>query len=156
MKSITLKSITSAVALAALVLSLPAAFAEDVHHPEKAGKSASAGAASGAEADISMGPMRERMEKMRSQMQAIRQAKNPKEREKLLQEHMQSMREGMKMMRGMRGGEMRGGAAGGGGMMGGGMMGGPMDNDGMQRRMEMMEEMMEQMIEHQEQTTKEK
>jgi hypothetical protein len=57
--------------------------------------------------------MTDRMKTMQAQMEKIRQTTDPKEREKLLAEHMKSMQEGMQMMRGMGGGMM--------GMMGGGM-----------------------------------
>jgi len=54
------------------------------------------------------------MLKMHEQMHKIMQAKDPKQRDKLMQEHMQMMQEHMKTMGGMMGG----------GMMGQGMMGG--------------------------------
>jgi hypothetical protein len=62
--------------------------------------------------------MMERMKTMRAQMDKIHQTTDPKEREKLMAEHMKTMQEGMQMMQGMGGGMMGGGA--GGGMMGGG------------------------------------
>jgi hypothetical protein len=106
---------------------------------------------------------------MQQQMDRIRQTKDPKERQKLLQEHMQSMQEGMSMMRGMGGPMMMGMMGGqkdamGPGMMGGGqkggmgpgmMGGGPMagmdpkqQQEFTQRRMDMMQMMMEQMMQH--------
>ena len=78
--------------------------------------------------------MMDRMKSMQAQMDRIHQNSDPKEREKLLAEHMKSMQEGMQMMRGMGGG--RHGAAGHGAEM-------------MQGRMGMMQMMMDQMLEHQ-------
>jgi hypothetical protein len=95
----------------------------------------------------------ERMKTMQAQMEKIRQTTDPKEREKLLAEHMKSMQEGMQMMRGMGGGMMgmMGGGMGAG--MGGGTTGsprgsGPQSAQMMQDRMDMMQMMMEQMMQH--------
>ena len=55
-----------------------------------------------------------KMLKMHEHMHKIMQAKDPKERDKLMHEHMQMMQEHMKMMGGTKGD----------GMMGPGMMGG--------------------------------
>jgi uncharacterized protein (DUF302 family) len=49
--------------------------------------------------------MQERMHKMQAQMSKIYQTEDTKERQKLMQEHMGEMRENMKMMQGMTGGE---------------------------------------------------
>lgn len=88
--------------------------------------------------------MRERMKIMQAQMDRIHKTADPAERRKLMQEHMQSMRDGMDMMRGM-GGPMMGGK--GDGMA---MMGDPKQRqDMMERRMDMMQMMMEQMMQHQ-------
>jgi hypothetical protein len=101
-------------------LSLPALAVEE-HHPDQKGASAKttpkdtkAPAAKG----MPMGMMQEKMLKMHEQMHKIMQAKDPKERDKLMQEHMQMMQEHMKMMGGGMGGDAKGG------MMGPGMMGG--------------------------------
>ncbi len=96
--------------------------------------------------------MVDRLKDMQAQMDKIRQTSDPKEREKLLAEHMKSMEEGMQMMRGMGGGTMgmMGGGAGGG-MMGGGQRGsGGQSPQMLERRMDMMQMMMEQMMQHQE------
>jgi hypothetical protein len=79
--------------------------------------------------------MMERMKTMHAQMDKIRQTADPKEREKLMAEHMKTMQEGMQMMQGM-----------GGGMMG--MMGGGQGPQMMEGRMDMMQMMMEQMMQH--------
>jgi uncharacterized protein (DUF302 family) len=49
--------------------------------------------------------MQERMHKMQAQMDKIYQTEDTEERQKLMQEHMGEMRENMKMMQGMTGGE---------------------------------------------------
>ncbi len=112
------------------------------------------------------------MKKMQEQMAAIRQTSDPSERQKLMQEHFQSMQEAMQSLRssGMGGGmpccckqhcAQAGGKPGGmgnqcargagmgmmpqGGAMGGGMSG------MMEQRMDMMQTMMENMLEHQRQ-----
>ena len=86
-------------------------------------------------------PMMANMKAMQAQMARIRSTTDPKEREKLMQEHMKSMQDNMAKMRGM----------------GGGMMGGMASKGGdetkhhamMEQRMDMMQMMMEQMLEHQ-------
>lgn len=144
------------------MLALPVAQAAEeedhsAHHPgaEEGQAAASPDSMAG---EKKMEKMQEQMKKMREQMEKIHATTDPQERQKLLEEHMQSMRDGMKTMRGMGGGKM-------------GMMGkkkdGPMMADGgkeketkpmgmmmmkrhkmMEDRMEMMEMMMEQMMEH--------
>ena len=66
----------------------------------------------------------ENLQKMQAQMEKIRQTQDPKERQKLLQEHWNTMQGNMGMMHGMGMGMWGGGMMGGGHMMGGGMMGG--------------------------------
>lgn len=88
----------------------------------------------------------EHMRKMRMQMEKIRVATDPLERQRLMQEHMMSMRDGMKMMKSMPGCPM----------MAGGMkygesckmeMGKMMCPRTMHKKMEMMQIMMEGLIE---------
>ena len=103
----------------AAALSAPGAYADDTHHPDKKGAPAKSAAVKDvAKAPMAkgmpMGMMQEKMLKMHEQMHKIMQAKDPKERDKLMQKHMQMMQEHMKMMGGMKGD----------GMMGPGMMGG--------------------------------
>ena len=62
--------------------------------------------------------MHEHMQKMQQQMEKIRATNDPQERDRLVQEHMKSMQEGMKMMHHM-GGPMMGGGKGGPGAMSG-------------------------------------
>jgi hypothetical protein len=68
-------------------------------------------------------------------MDRMQKTTDPQERQKLMREHMQSMREGMGMMKGM----------------GSGMMGGDPKHrqEMMGSRMDMMQMMMEQMMQHQ-------
>ena len=58
------------------------------------------------------------MEKMQKQMDQIAATTEPKERQKLMQEHMQSMKDSMKSMGGMGGPKMKGKGEHGGMMMG--------------------------------------
>jgi hypothetical protein len=111
------------------------------------------------------------MKKMQEQMQQIQATTDPQARRKLMQEHMQSMREGMKMMHGMGGKDMMGGKMKGAPMMDEGApdKSAGMDHEGMERmhkdgmrmgmmmkkrhqmmeqRLDMMENMMNQMLEH--------
>ncbi len=137
-------------------------FADEAHHPAQDEKAA-ASTVDKATTDTGkpMERMHENMQKMQAQMQKIMQTKDPKEREKLLNEHWQSMHDAMKTMRGMGGGMKMSGGGKAGGMMDGGMMGGSgktqsrmMSGDMMgggkmmEDRMDMMQMMMEQMMEH--------
>jgi rubrerythrin len=104
--------------LAAFALFAQPVFADDVRQPEKTAQVETAGSAEKMNDHDSM--MQESMKKMHAQMAAIHQAKDPKKRLKLLQEHRKSMLDSIKMMR-----EMMGGMAMGCSMMGGNhMMGG--------------------------------
>lgn len=99
------------------------------------------------------------MKKMIVQMEKIRQTRDPKERQRLMQEHLQTMHEGAQAMRGTGGGMMMN-------MMDCPMMGDKGSTQGcpmmgvstskmepgkrmnmMEKRMDMMQMMMEQMIE---------
>jgi len=144
---------------AALMLAAPA-WAVDEHHPEQ-----QAGAAAQSP-EKAVERMQENATKMQVQLDRIAKAGTPEERQKLLMEHMQTMRENMMLgqqvamgsgmncpMMGMMGGGM--GGMMGGGMMGGGMMGpggaGP-DPQAMMNRMQQMErrmDMMQMMMERQ-------
>ena len=166
-----MRTLLSFVATASLICAVPAS-AVDEHHPEQqkgsssqtapkdvkpqpkqapaAQKPSSASAQAGG---MPMGMMAG-MEKMQQQMQRLMQTQDPKDRDKLLKEHMQTMQEQMKMMSGMMGqgmmkdGGMAGGAKGGQGM--------PTDQrmQMMEQRMDMMQKMMDQMLKHQDQKTK--
>jgi len=97
------------IALAATASFTQPAFAEDNHQHEH-----SAQAAQGSSEKMSdhENTMQESMKKMHDQMEAIKQAKEPAERQKLLQEHSESMLGSMKMMREMIGGMTMGGGMG--------------------------------------------
>ncbi|WP_433771533.1 hypothetical protein [Pseudomonas putida] len=75
-----------------------------------------------AEFDKQMSQAQETFKKMQLQMEKIQQTQDPQQRQKLLQEHWNTMQNGMSMMNGMWGPGMMGCCAGGG-MMGGNMMG---------------------------------
>jgi Spy/CpxP family protein refolding chaperone len=90
-------------------------------------------AAADVETDQCYGAMQERYRLMQEQMQKIRQTRDPGERQRLMQEHWQTVHEGVGMMGGgwgmgpgMMGGDcgMGPGMMGGGYGMGSGMMGG--------------------------------
>jgi len=87
-------------------------------------------------------------QKMQAQMAKIKAAANPKERQRLMREHMASMRDGMKMMKSMPTCKMMSGASMKGGEQGmmdmGNMM---MCHQMMDKKMEMMQGMMEGLIE---------
>jgi len=165
--------------VAGLLMGAPAAYADDAHHPEQGGtpavKSAPAKdvlskqpaapdkAMNSGVAEAQMVKAQEHMKQAQALMAKLREAKDPAERKRLMQQHTQAMRDTMGMMRGMKMGMMGGGQ--GMGMMGGGqgmgMMGqgkGPQAQTGgmmpmhqmMVERMEMMQMMMEQMFERQE------
>ena len=110
-------------ALLGFALTVPVAFSDDAHHPDQKGATPKAApmnakAPAAKDAGMPMGMMQDNMLKMHEQMHKVMQAKDPKERDKLKQEHMRMMQEQMKMMNnGMMGPGMMGGD-GKGGMMG--------------------------------------
>ena len=145
--------------VAGLMMSASVAYADDAHHPDQGGtpavKSASDKAVSSDVADTQMAKAQERMKQAQALMAKLRETKDPAERQKLMREHAQAMRDTMGMMREMKMGMMGGGQ--GIGMMGGGQGKGPAKTGGMmpmhqmmEDRMEMMQMMMEQMFERQE------
>jgi Spy/CpxP family protein refolding chaperone len=100
--------------LAALSLGAP------LGHAQNAVPAESKPAATDAEADRFYGAMQERYRLMQEQMNKIRQIKDPKERQRLWNEHWQTFHEGV----GMMGGYGMGPGTMGGYGMGPGMMGG--------------------------------
>jgi phytoene dehydrogenase-like protein len=162
MNKITILAAVTSLSMVALPL-----YADDTHHPEKTQKTTDTKAAApaaakpaGAEpaADQQIKRAQETMRKLQDQMGNIRQTSDPKERHKLMHEHMQTMQEGMKQLRGMGSMEMHASAQAkmmymaGDGKQGGMMMGNDMMkmHDMMEMRMEMMETMMEQMMQREE------
>lgn len=115
-----MKMITILAGLGAVLLCGGAVLAEP---PTSADKTASpsAAAADVAEFDKRMTQAQENMDKMRAQMERLRQAQDPQARQQLLREHMATMQSTMGMMDGMWNTCMMGSR--GGAMMGGPMMG---------------------------------
>ena len=110
---------------AALAFSTPV-IAEDAHHPEKAAEAKGATAQPAPQVK----KMQDNVKKMPAQLDRVAKARTDAERQKAMAEHMQTMRENMKMAHDMKAGMMdcpmmEGGMMGKGGMgmMGGGMMG---------------------------------
>jgi hypothetical protein len=140
------------VAITACALSsVPLASAQDTAAPAKP--------AMNMEMDAQMSQMQANVTEMQSQMEKIHATTDPKERQELMQAHMQTMQESMTMMRNMsKPMEMHGGQGGGmamgadkgmpgeKGMMTGDMM---QHHQMMERRMGMMQMMMDQMLQHQ-------
>ena len=141
-----MKHRVSGLLVAAVSLLSPAAFGGEAHHPDDGKKGSVAGkpgpTGSAATAGHDHAGMQQGMKKMHDQMDRIRKTTDPKERQKLLDEHFQTMMENMKAMRGM-GGSM---------MMGGDQKGGPMAGQAggragaMEHRMDMMQMMMDHMM----------
>jgi hypothetical protein len=155
---------TTLTALAAsLLLALPV-YAEDAHHPDQKTDAVPAAKAPVAPAVRSQAvqplqQMQANVKKMDTQLKRIAKEKNEAERNRLLGEHLQTMRANMRLAGGMASGcPMMGGGMMGPGMMGGGMgmmmgpgagmMMGPGDMmermQQMEKRMDMMQMMMEQ------------
>ena len=97
------------VGVVTLALCASPAMAAEEHHPDQ--KSAPA-----KDAGMQMRMMQDNMLKMHEQMHKIMQATDPKERERLMQEHRSMMQEHMKMMSGMKGTGMTRGKGKGGAM----------------------------------------
>ena len=151
-----MKMFTQSMFLASM-LALPIAQAADeedhsAHHPG-AGQEQADPAADDKAAGMKMDKMQKKMKKMQDLMAKIQSTDDPKERQKLMEEHMESMRDGMKMMRGMGGKPKGEHPAEGGGEKDtdkGGMMGGMMmkKHQMMEDRLDAMQKMMEQILEH--------
>lgn len=116
----------------------------DEHHPAGGPDKPAVRAAPSAPPPDAMARMDQHMQAMQAMHEKMAAAKTPDARQALMGEHMKLMREGMSMMRSMRGGM-------GGGM--GGMAGGKgraMDIEighrMMEKRMDMMESMMQMMM----------
>lgn len=107
-------------ALSILPLFTPLAWADETHHSDKDKKPAAT--MTDKDKQIQMGKMQENMLRMHEQMHKIMQSSDTKEREKLMQEHSKMMQDNMRIMHGMKNGEMMEK-----GMMGGDAKGGKMD-----------------------------
>jgi hypothetical protein len=91
-------------ALAACMAAAPQfGMADDAHHPDKAKPAPEKPAAkTGPKAMAGMmGGMQENMKRMQDQMVAIRAARDPQRKERLMEEHMKTMESSMAMMRKM-------------------------------------------------------
>lgn len=145
-----MKKFHPAVIALGVILSIPA-FADDAHHPgQQKDQPAKAAPAAPADAGKSIQTMKKNTGKMQVQLDRIARTKDPRERQKLLQEHMQTMRENMMLGKGMMG-DMMGCPMMEGGM---GMMGGGAAPDATMQRMNMMEKRMDMMQMMMEQMTK--
>lgn len=131
-----------ATAIVASLFVVPA-FADDAHHPAESGQEARKAP------DKAIKSMRDNVAKMKKQLDAIARAKTDEERNKLIAEHVMTMRENMMMAREMGDGMNCP-------MTKGGMMGGmgtgdkpstPEERmDRMEKRMDMMQMMMDHMM----------
>lgn len=133
------------------------AYADDVHHPEKNVEAAATKAPAHPDHEA-VKMMQNNMKKMQAQLERIGKAKSDEERQKLLADHMLTMRENMMAAKGMMGDDMRCSTMMGksGMSMHGGIMSGQDDEapkheaimmrlEQMEKRMDMMQMMMEQM-----------
>jgi len=138
----TMKTSLLIFAIVASALAAPIASAQDRSAPAKPTMNMDK------DQDKQMVPMQENMTKMQQQMDKIAATTDPKDRQKLMQEHMQTMQETMKAMRSMGGPTMKGGGMAMGDKKGGAMSGGDVKTrqEGMEKRMDMMQMMMEQMM----------
>jgi hypothetical protein len=80
------------------------AFADEAHHADSQPQAVPSKAGG-----MEMGGMRANMKRMQEQMAQMRSASDPKERDRLVNEHMKTMQDSMSMMHGMMAG---GGAMG--------------------------------------------
>ena len=99
-------------AVTALLAAAPL-HADEAHHKDDPKKPAAAPAqpqpaATAADREKRMQGMQMNMIKMHEQMHKIMQARDPKERQRLMQEHLKMMQDNMKMMGGNMGGMMGG------------------------------------------------
>ena len=135
-------------AIVAFALTAPVASAQDQAAPAQPAMGM----------DAHMSAMQTNMKEMQALMEKIHATTNPKERQKLMQAHMQTMQDSMAMMRSMNKPMTMDGGPGGAIAMGAdkgkpgdkGMMGGDMmkHHQMMQERMGMMTTMMQQMLDH--------
>jgi len=119
-RSANCRKLGIAVVCAAWLLAVPVAWAADEKRPDQsAGPAAAAPSVSAKDTEKALQQMKQNADKLRAQMDKILKTKNPSDRQKLIQEHMQTLRASMTTAAGVMGGR-----PGSGGMMGSGMMGG--------------------------------
>lgn len=149
-----MKNLTLVVAMTVLLLAVSFASAVDEHHADQKPTATAPSAPKDAEKAVQQ--MCDNVNKMRAQMDRIQKAKDPAERQRLMREHMQTLRASMAAA-----GTAMGGVPGPGGTMGAGMMDCPMMGQmgagmmgeqmmmqrmqQMEKRMDMMQMMLEQM-----------
>jgi len=104
-----MKKMITLIMASALFLPQLFLYADESHHPEQQGPEEETQTQGKPARGGMMGKMEAHMEKMMRQMEEIQKTDDPAKREKLLQEHMSTMREGMEMMRSMGKGMMGGG-----------------------------------------------
>ncbi len=151
MKHLTLTALAASLAFSASV------FADDAHHPEKAGEAKPASAQPVA---VPVKQMQDNLKKMQTQLDRVAKAKTPEARQQAMAEHMQTMQENMMAGKAMmmdagkgcpvmKDGMM---SKGGMGAAGGGNQSGAVHErmQQMEKRMDMMQMMMEQMQRRQE------
>ncbi len=152
-----------ALVAATWLLTVPAVWAVDAHHPDPdTGPAAAAPPAPARDTEQALRQMKQNTDKLRAQMDKILKTRDPAERRKLMQEHMLTLRASLKTVAGAMGGGRGSGGIMGSGMMGGDMMdcpmmGNMMGGDGaanqaitdrlnqMEKRLDMMQMMIEQM-----------
>ena len=112
---------------AAWLLAAPVAWAVDEHHPDQnTGSAAAAPPVSVKDTEQALQQMKQNADKLRAQMDKIITTKDPAERQKLMQEHIQTLRASLITAAGAMGGMPGSGGMMGSGMMAGGMMDCPM------------------------------
>jgi len=142
---ITMKTSILIATAAACMVAAPMAFADDMAAPTKPGMNM--GMKMGADGKVSQ--MEQNMKDLQLQMDKIHRTSDPKERQRLMDAHMQAMQDHMKAMRDMGGPMMKGGMHD---RMMGGKNGGMTNDDIMKMqemqntRLDMMQMMMEQMM----------
>ncbi|MDP2028268.1 MAG: hypothetical protein Q8K12_01355 [Thiobacillus sp.] len=141
-----MKRYTLFAALLLSALAMQPVLAVDAHHPDQQKTGAAAPTA-----EQTIQKMQANTKQMQSQLEQMAKSKDPKQRQKLMQEYMQTSRENMMAGKSMMG-DMMGCPMMEDGMMGGGMgmMGGKggmagQDNMMMEKRMDMMEKRMDMM-----------
>lgn len=155
-----MKMLPLAIALG-LICAASSAFPEEeqnhsAHHPAQAVSPEAAEPAGHEHGDAKSSPVQENMKKIEALMQQIEQTADPTEKRELLAQHLEALREQMRLIRSQHsemklsmkeGGKKDGGTMGGmmkdGGMMGGGMM----MHKRVEQRIEMLERLLQQMIE---------
>jgi len=127
LKEQTMQNLITVITVTAALLAASAVPAVDEHHPDQKPAAAPTTQSPSKDPEQAMKQLKENTDKLRAQVNKIAKTKDPAERQKLVQEHMQMLRAGMTTAGSMMGGVGAGpGGSMGMGMTGGGMMGGGM------------------------------